>query len=163
MSATTPTTIQVVKTTAPTTTSAATASAGTAVDVAPGTEVGQLLQRRLFISIHQSSMFDYYSSSNRSHGHMAISASSSQCSRFLIPARATSPPSRDLQYWSFWRSTAAVPTDLHGISRSCSRYFTDNRGHSTGYREPSTDFLGYSTGIHGMPRQVAEHRRGPWH
>ena len=62
---------------------------------------------------------------------------------------------RDAHYLSFWRSTAAVSTNLHGILRPCPRLSTDNRGHSTGYRRPPT-------GFHGLPRNAAASRGTPW-
>ena len=71
---------------------------------------------------------------------------------------------------SFWRSTAAVPMGLHGIPRLFPRHSTGNRGNCTGYRGHYTGYRGNSSGFHGhsmsfhkMPRQVAEHRGGPWH
>ena len=78
----------------------------------------------------------------------------------------TRPKQRDVHYLVFWRRTAAVSTDLHGIPRPCPRRFTDNHGHSTGYHGASTGLHGHSTGFHEMPRQVAEHRgvqsHEPW-
>ena len=77
-------------------------------------------------------------------------------------AGASQLSGRGAHYLSFGRSTAAVSTDIHGIPRPCPRRSTDNRGHSPGYRGPSMGFHGHFMGFHGMPRQVAEHRGGPW-
>ena len=66
-------------------------------------------------------------------------------------------------FFSFWWSTAAVSTDLHGVPRPCPRCSAGNRRHSTGYRGPSTSLHGHFTGFHGMPRQVVKHRGGSWH
>ena len=57
-----------------------------------------------------------------------------------------------------------------GSAHGPPRYSSGTRGHSTGYRGHSTGYRGHSTrfhghfmGFHGMPREVTEHRGGPWH
>ena len=60
---------------------------------------------------------------------------------------------------SFWTSTVAVSTDLHGIPWSCPWRSTDNWRHSTGYRGPSTDI---PRTFHVLPRNAAASISTPW-